>query len=69
MRAEVNRKVCIGAAHCVEIAPSVFRLDEECQCAVVDLCAAPVWKVVEAAENCPTGAITVWDDDGKRLYP
>lgn len=43
-------------------APAVFQLDETRVSSVVDPSAAPDETIIEAAEACPTGAISVWRD-------
>ncbi|ASO19954.1 ferredoxin [Actinoalloteichus hoggarensis] len=65
MRVEVDRDRCVGAGMCVLTCPEVFDQDEE-QGRVLLLAAAPGPErrpaVTEAAEVCPSGAITVHPD-------
>jgi ferredoxin len=64
----VDRALCIGSGDCVDTAPDVFQLDDEDKAVVVDPDGAPVDDVIEAAGNCPVGAIFVAGEDGD-LYP
>jgi ferredoxin len=64
----VDRALCIGSGDCVDTAPNVFQLDEEDKAIVVDADGASVDEVVEAAGNCPVGAVFVLGEDGD-LYP
>lgn len=62
---------CVGSGMCVAMAGDVFELPIGAQHArVVDPAAAPPAAVVEAAESCPTMAITVRDaESGAVLFP
>jgi ferredoxin len=64
----VDRGLCIGSGDCVDTAPDVFQLDEEDRAVVVDPDGAATDDVLEAAANCPVGAIFVIGEDGD-LYP
>jgi len=59
---KVSRARCIASKCCVNLAPEVFALDDTQVSSVVDPSAAPDETILEAAENCPTGAISVWRD-------
>jgi ferredoxin len=71
VKAAVDREKCIGAGNCVEVAPGVFRLDEEKKAVVFDAALADADRdtLVEAADVCPTLAITLWDDEDTQIYP
>ena len=69
MQIMVDRELCIGCGSCVEIAPEVFRLDDEEKAIAMDEQGAEEEVVIRAAESCPVEAIYVADDMGKQLYP
>ena len=65
---EIDRDLCMGSGNCVYEAPGAFDLDEDGIAVVVDPAGAPEDKVLTAARNCPTHAITVRtaDDRGEQ---
>ena len=65
----VDRELCIGAASCVAIAPSVFALDEENKAYVVNPEGADYETILLAAQSCPTKAILLYDENGNQIYP
>ena len=69
--AEVNRDLCIGAASCVVLAPTVFELDADGKAIIKpgSLEGVDDQALMEAAESCPTGAIIIKDDSGHQLWP
>jgi len=70
LRIRVDYHRCVGSSICVLTAPGVFALNEGGQSAVVDPAGEGVDKILEAAEGCPTVAITVEDEEsGERLFP
>lgn len=63
---KIDPDACAEHGDCVEIAPEVFRLD---QTAVV-IGTGPDELILEAAEACPSLAITVVDDaTGETVFP
>jgi ferredoxin len=66
---EVDRALCYGFGDCVDTLPDVFALDDEDTAVVLNLDAAPVEDIVEAAQNCPVDAIIVTDAAGEQIYP
>jgi ferredoxin len=68
-RIVVDRNLCIGSGVCVSTLPKVFELDDENISTVVDPEGATKDEIFEAAEGCPTGAISLYDAAGKQLYP
>lgn len=71
LKAEVNRDLCIGAASCVVLAPTVFQLDSEGKAVILpdSLGSVTEKELMEAAESCPTGAIVITDENGQQLWP
>ena len=66
----VDHTRCVGNAMCLATAPAVFAHNSERQSEVVDSAGAPEEIVLQAAINCPTGAISVdVADTGEQLFP
>jgi len=66
----IDRDLCIGAGKCVEAAPKVFRLDDKRKAVVTDPKGNDEEAIQEAAESCPTQAITLIDEEtGKQIFP
>ena len=66
----VDRDRCRGFACCTRIAPKGFQLDEEGKSTVVDPQGASDRMLLLAAEECPTEAIIVTDEEsGRRVWP
>jgi ferredoxin len=61
----VSSARCIASKVCVHAAEGVFRIVDGVS-RVADPAAAPIEDILAAAEECPTGAITVWED-GRQL--
>jgi ferredoxin len=62
----VDENACAAHGDCVEVAPAVFELDETAR--VVGT--GPPELILEAAEVCPSVAISVIDEDtGEQVYP
>lgn len=83
-RIVVDPDLCIGAASCVTIAPDAFTLNTENKAEVLDHGQAPgaptyerevdlseeeLESVISGAQSCPTLAISIFNEEGKQLYP
>ena len=71
---KVDPSLCIACQSCETIAPSVFAIDKNSnlnpKSRVINMRGAGVNKIMNAAETCPTRAISVDDMDAKRrMYP
>ncbi len=55
----VDRAKCTGEGACAVIAPYVFEMNEDGVAEVIDCDGADTETILEAAQTCPTGAITV----------
>ena len=67
---KVLRDDCIGAASCIAVSPSVFKLDENNKAVFVDGASDEVDNILMAAQSCPTKAIVVTDTEtGKQVWP
>jgi ferredoxin len=66
----IDRKACIGAATCIVLAPDAFELDKE-NIAIVKANAltADDDTLLMAAQSCPTGAIILYDETDKQIFP
>lgn len=66
----IDRLICVGFETCVEIAPALFRLDDD-GIAVFQTDAHLVSAdlVLEACRSCPVEALEVFDASGKKLVP
>ena len=69
MKIKIDRDLCVGLGECVEEAPAVFDLDSQGKAVLLDQNPTDREKVLAAASSCPVDAITVFDDDGKQIYP
>jgi ferredoxin len=56
---EIDRDVCIGSGVCQSYASATFAIDDETKAAVIDAAGDPEKTVRQAAESCPTGAISI----------
>ena len=81
----IDRNLCIGAASCIAVAPTGFELDAENKAVLRRKAAPPSSDMTPrsdledpaiddetlmlAAKSCPTAAISVFDEDGNRIYP
>jgi ferredoxin len=64
--AKVDELECSAHGDCALVAPGVFAVDDVAR--VVGT--APRELLIEAAESCPAGAISVFDEDtGAQVYP
>lgn len=69
MKITVDRSKCEGYAKCVEVAPKVFKLDEKFISVVMDPKGDADQKILFAAKVCPTKAIILEEESGKRIFP
>lgn len=70
LRITVDHDRCVGSEMCIVLAEGVFAINENGQSIVVDPTAADRDQILEAAEQCPTEAISVHDAaTGESLYP
>lgn len=61
MRVEIDIDRCALSALCTALAPEVFDVDDTHVVVAADIGEAALSAAVEAANACPTGAITVTD--------
>lgn len=64
MKAKVNKDACIGCGACQAIVPDVFELEDDgLACANGKITDENKEDVIDASESCPTGAITVEENE------
>jgi ferredoxin len=61
LQVTVDKVTCVSNQACITTAPGVFQLDAERKSEVADLSAASEADIIDAAMNCPVGAISVVD--------
>ncbi len=66
-RIKVDWVRCVGSARCRVAAPHTFKLVED-QAHVINPQGDPIERVIQAARQCPAGAIAVFDQDGQPLF-
>lgn len=71
---DVDPSKCIACCSCETIVPSVFRVEKNVKVnpksKVINECGASSEKILDAAQTCPTKAISVSDKESfRRLYP
>lgn len=64
-----DKSKCIGAGNCVAICPSVWELDDKgiAVCKKATLEESELSDNTNAAVACPTHAIEIYDDNGKKM--
>ena len=65
----IDKDTCIGAASCMVISPETFGIDDASKAYVIDNKKYDdLEHIIESAKSCPTGAITLKDEDGNILW-
>ncbi len=65
----VDQDLCIGAATCVAVAPSVFQLNDQGKAYILDPDSVDDETALQAAKSCPVNAIIIKDSDGNVIWP
>ncbi len=62
----VNKEECISCGNCVDLCPEVFNWDDDGKAEVIDAsgCGTKCPDCQEAADSCPTNAITIEEGPG-----
>lgn len=55
----VDKKLCIGCGLCASMLPEVFEMEDDGKASVKNENGAPIEKIKEVADMCPTRAIKV----------
>ncbi len=68
---QYNRSLCIGAGSCVAACPENYSLDTENKAVVKSkaITDKELKKNALAAKSCPTRAIEIYDEKGKKVAP
>jgi ferredoxin len=69
MKVSTDRDKCISAGTCVAIASKTFDLDEEGKVKVINATGDDDQTILDAAKSCPVGAIEIYEDNGKKIFP
>ena len=69
MKIKIDKDKCIGCGTCIALAPNTFQLNDENKSVVKDEKGDPEETVLEAAKACPVGAIEIYNDEGKKIWP
>ena len=70
LRITVDQNKCVGSTTCIYTARATFALDASSKSSVVNSQGDTEAVILEAAEGCPVGAITVEDaETGEQLFP
>jgi ferredoxin len=70
MRIVIDKDKCIGCGTCVVIAPKAFDLDAEGKSILLPTAAEEKDDtLLKAAQACAVSAITLFDDNGKQIFP
>ena len=70
LRVTIDRLICVGFETCCEVAPDLFRLDDEGIATFSDGAEeTPRQDVLNACRACPVDALTVTDAAGATLVP
>jgi len=68
-KVKVDKDLCTSIASCVAIATNTFELDKDGFSTVKKQNGDSDELILQAAKNCPTNAILVFDENGKKIWP
>ncbi len=82
VRVKVDQKLCIGSGSCMVIASAHFSLNKKGKAEikqsendkstdnelVINVSSAEKKQLLEAAQACPSQAISIVDENGKKIY-
>ncbi len=68
--AKIDRNLCIGAGSCVAVAPKAWKLDKEAKAVLLPTVnEVDDQTLLESAKSCPVAAISIFDENGKQVFP
>jgi ferredoxin len=63
MRIQIDRNLCLGCEACTELVPDVLEMEDEIATVTLEVIPEDLEEdAMEAAESCPTGAISIEED-------
>lgn len=65
----IDRLLCVGFGDCLDEAPEAFAFDDEGIAILTDPDAVERDRLIRACEICPVDAITITDEQGRRIAP
>lgn len=65
----IDRDLCIGAASCIAVSETTYELDGENKAVVTGADSVDDAVLMMSAESCPTKAILLFDQEGRRVFP
>lgn len=65
----IDQDLCIGAASCVAVAPTVWQLNSNGKAEFVDADSVSDDMQMQAAKSCPVNAIIIKDKNGNVVWP
>ena len=65
----IDQDLCIGAASCVAVAPTVWQLNADGKAEFIDVDSVSDDMHLQAAKSCPVNAIIIKDKNGNILWP
>ena len=69
LRIRIDRALCVGFGECVNAAPGAFALDGDDIVVFVSPESVGREDLVQACDQCPVDALTVWDEAGRQIVP
>jgi ferredoxin len=65
----IDRTICVGFGDCVDLAPTVFALDDDNVAVFRIVGEISRETLLDACRACPVDAITVFDQDQRQVVP
>ena len=66
----IDRDLCISAGTCIAIAPHTYDLDTDAKAVILKSANKDTEEIIiDSARGCPTSAIIIKDENGKRIFP
>lgn len=65
----IDLDLCIGAASCVAVAPTVYELNADGKAILTDVDSVDEETLLNSAKSCPVNAVIIKDKEGKVIWP